>query len=149
MKRVQLFMVFVVASVVFSVGQPAYAQPRQGTLSPWLNMFGRNRGPLGPYLSDVRPEQQLQTTLQQHGAGLQQHDARLQRQHVGMGLLGQQMINLERTGTIRSTGTGGGFMNYSHYYQFPGMAAGRRSMQMRAPPMGRGRATMSHGAQHR
>ena len=40
----------------------------------------------------------------------------LEQQRTRVGALGQQMTQLERPSTVRPTGTGSTFMNYSHYY---------------------------------
>ncbi len=142
MKRVQLLLV---ACFVFSVGQSAHAQYGRRfsapTLSPWLTN-SRNQSHLGSYLGNVRPEQQLRRTLSQHGASLR-------RQRAGLSTLGRQMIDFEQTGSMRPTGTGAGFMNYSHFYQFPGMSAGRRSMSRPTSRPTSGRPSMPTGARHR
>lgn len=140
MKQVQTILALLVIGVVISSAQSARAQYRSGisspTLSPWLNLYRRNAGPLGSYLSDVRPEQRFRSTLQQHNTSLQ-------RQGAGLRVLGQQMSTYERTGSIRPTGTGSGFMNYSHYYVFPGTPAGRRTSSRPIHPPHRPRGLRS------
>jgi hypothetical protein len=96
----------VFASTVPAMGQrysvPSY-QPATSTLSPWFNLYQRNTGPLDNYHMYVRPQLQLQSTLQRQDANIQ--------------LLGQAVAQpLEQKSAAAPTGTGSGFMSYSHYY---------------------------------
>lgn len=125
----------VILCLAASVAEAQYRGGASSGFSPWLNLYRRDPGPLGPYLSNVRPEQRLRRTLYQQGASLQ-------RQSAGLSTLGEQMTVFGRTGTLRPTGTGSGFMNYSHYYQFQRpMAARRRAM----PPPRPARAYVPRG----
>ncbi len=124
-------------AVVWSAEQ-APAQSRLGAsssgFSPWLNLQRRDPGPLGGYLSNVRPEQRLRRTLHRQGTALQ-------RQGAGLSALGHQMTTYERASAIRPTGTGGGFMNLSHYYPIRGAVARPQRTPAPRPPrpaMGRG-----------
>lgn len=94
-----------------------YYRPPRPTFSPWFNLFQKNTGPLDNYHSFVRPEQRLFKTLQNQGTAIEQ-------QRTQMGTLGQQVTQLERPSTVRPTGTGSTFMNYSHYYPSGGASAG-------------------------
>jgi hypothetical protein len=93
----------------FASASPALAQPRyyppNGPISPWMNLFQRQPGPLDNYHSYVRPELQLRNTL-----GLQ--NTALQQQAAGLRLLGEG----QQAGQIPATGTASVFMNFSHYY---------------------------------
>jgi hypothetical protein len=94
-------------------------QPTTPTISPWINLFQSRPGPLGNYNSYVRPQMELQDTLQQQGAYIQQ-------QGVGLQTLGRTLWQVEHTVRMRPTGSGSVFMNYSHYY--PGAAIGSAAM---------------------
>ena len=115
MSRLHWFLGLVVAFAVAGGVSPVEAQssryyrPPRPTFSPWFSLFQRNTGPLDNYHSFVRPEQRLFRTLQDQGMALEQ-------QRTRVGALGQQMTQLERPSTVRPTGTGSTFMNYSHYY---------------------------------
>ena len=124
MKRAQLVPVFLIAWVLLCSAPPAEAQRGSPygvpspTFSPWLNLYRSDPGPLGTYHTYVRPEQELYGTLRRQDAGLQ-------RQRASIRSLQEQTFQRERAGTVRPTGTGSVFMNYSHYY--PGMRSpGRR-----------------------
>ncbi len=97
--------------------QSGLYQPAYPTLSPWLNLYQRNTGPLDPYHMYVRPEMQLRDTLRRQ-------DTRIQQQGVGIGRLKGQVSELEKGGPLRPTGTGSVFMDYSHYYDLEGGPAG-------------------------
>jgi len=91
--------------------RPSY-RPSSPTLSPWLQLYNRNTGPLDNYHSYVRPRQEVYRTFRQQ-------ESVIQRQGEGLRNLGQQVMSI-RQEPIRSTGTGSTFMNYSHYYNFRG-----------------------------
>ena len=146
MKWARWILMLLVACVAVCAERPATAQyPRDAlppTFSPWLNLYRRDSGPLGPYLGDVRPEQRLRRTIRNQ-------EAAIQRQGASISAIGQQVNQWGRTGTIRATGTGSGFMNYanryqnlSHYYGESGVPTPRR--RPAAPPSS-GRS----GAPHR
>ena len=124
MKRLQLVLVVLVAGVVLWPLPAAHAQrgytPYRPTLSPWLDLFRRDSGPLDNYHTFVRPEIRLRETLQRQ-------QANIRRQGTALRSLGQEMTRFEREGLMRPTGTASVFMNYSHYYQSRGSAGGRRS----------------------
>lgn len=110
--------VMVIAGVVLLLTRtPAGAQnPRvpytpRPTLSPWLNMNRADPGPVGPYLSYVRPEQRLRRTLDEQ-------QARLSRQQVELQSLRERATAIETRGVTAPTGVGSTFMNFSHYYNF-------------------------------
>ena len=120
--------------------RPALAQaqyrPSRPTLSPWLNLYDREPGPLGNYLSRVRPQMQLRSTLHQY-------DARLRFQGSALASLGGEVAGLTERDSIRATGTGSGFMDYSHYYPTLGSASRtvraasrRRAASDRGEPFG-------------
>ena len=79
------------------------------TLSPWLNMYRRDPGPVGPYLSYVRPEQRLRQTLTDQQSRITEQQSELQT-------LRQQTTAIESRGALTPTGVSSTFMNYSHYY---------------------------------
>ena len=80
-------------------------------LSPWLNMYRSDPGPVGPYLSYVRPEQRLRQTL------VDQQN-RINQQAVELQAVRQRATALESRGALTPTGVSSTFMNYSHYYSF-------------------------------
>jgi hypothetical protein len=100
--------------------QVSWAQgytPATPTLSPWLNLQRRDPGPLGGYLSDVRPQIELNNTLRQQGNGIYANTANLTT-------LGQQVRQSGPRQAVRPTGTASVYMNYSHYYPALGSATG-------------------------
>jgi len=116
-------------------------RPARPTLSPWLNLYDRNAGPLGGYLSDVRPRTEVYRTLNQQQAAINRQTSDIQS-------LGQQVTEMRQDGAIAPTGTGAGFMNYSGHFQNsnPGRAASPRRGTWSPPPArssGRGMPSMS------
>jgi len=114
-----------VVAVWVSIGQQALAQrnypyqPARPLMSPYLNLYRVDSGPLDNYNTFVRPEMALRATLQQ-----QQLASR--RQSAGVRALGDEMRWSGQTGMIRPTGAGASFMNLSHYYPMPGPIVRRR-----------------------
>jgi len=108
--------------------QPRYF-PNRGPISPWMNMWQRQPGPLDNYHTYVQPEMQLQ------GVVSQQHNA-LMRNATGIQDLGEQMENGQKEIPVHPTGTGSVFMQYSHYYptRGGGIAAHSRSMSRGVAP---------------
>lgn len=125
MKRLQVIVALLIGGASVLSGEPAGAQYRP-RISPWLELGRRDAGPLGPYLSNVRPRQQLARTLRQQQGAIRQ-------QNAGLRSLGQQFSRFEREGPVRPTGTSSVFMEYSHYYQFGGSSGRRRSVPVRRP----------------
>jgi len=117
------------------LAEPTLAQPPlpirdRPTLSPWLNLYRRDPGPIGPYLSYVRPEQRLLSRLSQ------QRTAQA-RQNAAIGALRGQLSELSQLGpetAIAPTGTGATFMNYSHFFGGTGGAVARSSGPSWTPP---------------
>jgi hypothetical protein len=142
MRRLWLTRAVLICGAAFSAAPSAEAQqrytpyqPSTPTISPWMNLYQRNPGPLDNYNTYVRPQIQLRDTLQQQ-------DARIQRQGNSIHLLGQEVTEIQQEPTVRPTGSGAGYMNYSHYYpslgaggQTPRAAAGSRAA--RTPPPAR------------
>jgi hypothetical protein len=110
------------APAAVSQAQSSGYRPWKPTISPWFSLYNRNRGPLDNYNMYVRPETELRDTLQQQASGIQRNSA-------GLRSLGHDVNQLQEEGPIRPTGTGSGFMNYSHYY----------------PALGQGKAAARHG----
>jgi hypothetical protein len=90
---------------------PARYEPARPTVSPYLNLFRRDLGRVPNYYTLVRPQLQQQAINERT-------QATLQRQRTQLQGVRQQLLNVERS-TMRPTGSGGGFMNYSHYYNAP------------------------------
>jgi hypothetical protein len=94
------------------------------TMSPWLNLYRRDTGPLDNYHTFVRPQMELQQTL------TRQDDVN-QRQSDRIAGLSQRVTQMQdKPAGPRPTGsaTGSGFMHFSHYYnsRFSAQAAGVR-----------------------
>jgi len=88
--------------------------------SPWLELFRRDAGPLGAYLSNVRPLMQLRRQLTGQSIGLR-------RQGAQIGTLRQQIVTQTPRDVVEApTGRGGTFMNYSHFYEMPQTGAATR-----------------------
>jgi hypothetical protein len=134
MNRVPLLRPLLVGCVLLCWARAADAQYLQRpALSPYLYLNRRDPGPLGPYLSYVRPQQQLRSALSQQSRHLQQQQASIRS-------LRQQVTQIGETGSLRPTGTGSVFMNYSHYYPgFSGVSPRRGgSRGYSVPPARRG-----------
>ena len=108
----------VLATVLLTGGtifaQSAAAQynyiPQRPTISPWMNLFQGNTGPLDNYHTFVRPQIQLNRTLQMQSTALN-------RQAAGLQYLNNEIMEPQgNQSTMLSTGQGATFMNYSHYY---------------------------------
>jgi hypothetical protein len=82
-----------------------YTRPAGPTLPNELNYFRYQNGVLDNYNSYVAPRQQLTNQLQSMN-----YQRELENQQT------QKQINQLRETTAAPTGTGAGFMNYSHYY---------------------------------
>jgi hypothetical protein len=125
--------------------QSAQAQglyrPAKPTISPWLNLYDRRAGPLGGYLSDVRPRMEAYQALGQQQKAIA-------RQGEDIQLLGQQVTDIRQEGAIAPTGTGAGFMTHAGHFQTSGggRAAAPRRGTWSPPPShsyGRGMRSMS------
>ena len=134
MKPCSMVVVLLAACGALLIARPAEAQgtyrPSRPTISPWLNLYNRNPGPLGNYFTYVRPQMETREALQQQ-------DTRIRQQGAGIQTLGQQVTSLEQQGPTAPTGTGAGFMNYSHYYSAqgrPGTAAAATRRPTWTPP---------------
>jgi hypothetical protein len=97
--------------------QPTNFGPRP-TMSPWFSLYRKDGGPLDNYHTFVRPQLELNDTLQQQQMAIQ-------RNSVGLDTLDQQVGQFKEQGrVVRPTGTASVFMNYSHYYPLQGNAGG-------------------------
>lgn len=74
---------------------------------------------MGPYLSYVRPEQQLRQTI------VDQQN-RINQQALDLQALHQRATAIEIRGALTPTGVSSTFMNYSHYYTFGNTPIRRR-----------------------
>jgi hypothetical protein len=86
-------------------------------LSPWLDMFRADPGPLPNYHQFVRPRQELRRTLDRQASVIQTQGAALRG-------LSQELPLTVRGGGMSPTGVGGSFLNYSHFYS--GLGGGPR-----------------------
>ncbi len=84
--------------------------PSTPTLSPWLNLYNKNAGPIDNYHNYVRPQMQLRDTLQQQENQIGQQGSTIRS-------LGQQVTRMGETGNkMAPTGIGSRYMNLSHFY---------------------------------
>jgi hypothetical protein len=92
-------------------GQQMHYTPATPTMSPWMNMFQSNTGPLDNYNTFVRPRIQLRNTLDQQNQAIDRQAASiyaLQNETAQPG-------TAQRT-AVHPTGVNASFMNYSHYF---------------------------------
>ncbi len=128
MKRWPFVVSILIASLLVVSARPALAQygfsPRPGSsygsfgrglgrprVSPWMNLYRGEAGPIDNYHGFVRPEMRLRDTLRRQQMGMR-------RQAAAIGSLGAEFARSRTATGVRPTGTGSVFMNYSHYYQF-------------------------------
>jgi hypothetical protein len=76
-------------------------QPSRPTVSPYINLFRNDRGPLPNYHLYVRPVLQQQSINAQQGQAVQQLE---------------QGLRQTQATPLGPTGIGGGYRNFSHYY---------------------------------
>jgi hypothetical protein len=133
------------AAALALVGQAAQAQDLYNpapVMSPWFNLFNKNPGPLGNYQSYVRPQLQLQNTIQQQNNGMFQQGVDIQQGNARLNLLGNQVGQLQRGGgLLPPTGHAAGFMYYSHYYGYQTTGTGLGALQRTMPSRGTAGAT--------
>ncbi len=113
------------ATYVNAQGQARqYPAPRP-TVSPYLNLLRGNAGPVPNYYSLVRPQlQQQRINQQQQSINLRQQSL-AQANQQGIQSVQQGLLEI-RQPQASPTGTGGGFMNFSHFYSFSGTPGLRR-----------------------
>ena len=121
-KRYAIYVVAALSLATFAVQALAqaparYFPPAGPTLPSQLNYFRRDVGVLDQYNAFVFPRQQLDYQFAQMAAQQQADLIRTQRQL-------EQLKEIRASGAA-ATGTGSGFMNYSHYYRLPTGAAAR------------------------
>jgi hypothetical protein len=119
MFRASLFFAIVAAGLSCTLTQRLFAQvggiPSYGgespRLSPWLNLYQRQAGPLDPYHMYVQPEVQLRNTLQVQQAGIQRNKAALNT-------VAEHVVSTEEAFNAPATPTGvaAGFMTQGMYF---------------------------------
>ena len=117
MSRIVIATTLLAGWIVLCSARPAQAQygyrrgyqPRTPTLSPYLDYFRLDPGPVDPYFSYVAPQRQLQRTL----AG---QSALIRRQESSIRSLQSRITQFQRGGPVAPTGLGSAFGNYSGYY---------------------------------
>jgi len=145
MNRLQIPLASLIACILLLSVEPADAQrprniPRRPTLSRYFDLYRRDPGPLGPYHSDFRPRQEFRRAVQQQNAGLQ-------RQRANIRSLDRRMTLFERPpATVRPTGTGSVFMNYSHYYNLRGLSGSSGGRRSWSPPPAQSRGYGGYGS---
>jgi hypothetical protein len=142
MNFLRIILPFRVIVVLVSFASPAWGQmgggatyrPAQPTFSPWLNLYQKNGGALDNYHTFVLPDMQLRDTLRQQNTMIQEQGQGIRE------LSGQMTAAQQARVPAHPTGTGGVFMDYSHYYGLSGQASGQATRQrpaVRAPGRGR------------
>ena len=104
---------------------PLFAQvggvpiPGGPPLSPWLNLYQRNAGPVDNYHMYVQPALQLQNTLQGQQMGINRNAA-------GVSAASEQFTSQADAyfATSNPTGNGATFMNQGRYFGNNGMGGG-------------------------
>jgi len=122
MKRLHLALLLLIGWAAFCSAPTVYGRdsgryssryrPMSPVLSPYFGLLRPEYGPLPNYHYYVRPRTQVRDTLKRQGSEIRQQDARIRSLRQKSGSVYQQRA------WARPTGTGAGFMNYSHYYQF-------------------------------
>lgn len=85
---------------------PAVQRP---TISPYLNLFRPNVGPVGNYQTLVRPQLNQQANNVRQAQAIQATQRSVER-------VERQVQTGGATGPISPTGHSSSFMNYSHFY---------------------------------
>jgi hypothetical protein len=106
-------------------GRPQRYTPSRPTVSPYVNLLRRDAGPVTNYYTLVRPQQQQQAINQQQQSVNLQQQSLLQTQQQGLRTVQEGLLQI-RQPAVNPTGTGGGFMNFSHFYSFGGAGPIRR-----------------------
>jgi hypothetical protein len=113
MRRIHLLTLSLAAAVGLLLCNDAHAQqgnqrpyagryqPSRPTVSPYMNLFRRDRGPLPNYHLYVRPILQQESINAQTGAAVQQLES---------------SIRQTQTTPSGPTGISSGYRNFSHYY---------------------------------
>ncbi|HJS06116.1 MAG TPA: hypothetical protein VJ809_00605 [Pirellulales bacterium] len=121
--RVSTLSLILGAAIVFlpmaarAQGRPGQYAPSRPTVSPYLNLLRRDAGPVTNYYTQVRPQQQQQAINQQQRSINLQQQSLLQTQQQGLRTVQEGLLQI-RQPEVNPTGTGGGFMNFSHFYSF-------------------------------
>jgi len=92
--------------------RPRRYEPATPTLSPYLNYFRADRGPISNYHTYVRPEEKLRRAFTSQRT-------ELRRQERSLRGLKREVHRVEQFGSAAPTGTSATFFNYSHFY--PGL----------------------------
>jgi hypothetical protein len=123
--KTQIMRFALVATLLFSAAE-SYGQVGTGrnplpkpTVSPYLNLLRGNTGPVPNYHSLVRPQLQQQAINQQQRAINLKQQSLSQANQQGIQRVQQGLFEL-RQSQASPTGTGGGFMNFSHFYSLSG-----------------------------
>jgi hypothetical protein len=106
-------------AVVPTQAQDAWPyHPVRPTMSPNMEYLRKSTGPMGTYLSDVRPAIQLNDVLARQ-------QSMIRRDQTAISTIEQSVpVSSFAPQQIPRTGSGGAFMDYSHFY--PRVAAPTR-----------------------
>jgi len=99
------------ASIATAQTRTGRYTPKRPTVSPYLNLTRRDTGALPNYYALVRPQ------LEQQALNQQQQATNLRQQQAVQGV--QKQVTQLNEPNVRSTGTGAGFSNLSHYFPTP------------------------------
>jgi hypothetical protein len=88
--------------------RPTRFQPSRPTVSPYLNLFRRDTGPIPNYHLYVRPIQRQQAINERQMLLNEQ-------QGMAMQQMQENLMQVQRSATA-PTGIGAGFRNFSHFY---------------------------------
>ncbi len=98
---------FLCLATSFASAQSRYV-PSRPPLSPWLNLYRGNLGPVDPYNFWVRPQLEFQDSMRRLSTQFENQRIRVQQ-------LEQETLRM-RLEAARPTGVGARFMDYSHYF---------------------------------
>jgi hypothetical protein len=106
-------------SAVPSYGQGVGGVPGGAPLSPWLNLYQRNPGPVDNYHMYVQPAQQLHNTLQNQQYGIQNNAS-------AVNTVADQFTSQSAAyfAPASPTGNGAGFMNQARYFNNASIGGG-------------------------
>jgi hypothetical protein len=97
--------------------QPRRYQPSRPTVSPYLDLIRRDARPATNYHTLVRPQFRQQAINQQQQVVNLQQQSLVQQNRAAIQQAQQALLEARRSAAI-PTGVGGGFMEYSHFYNF-------------------------------
>jgi hypothetical protein len=95
-----------------------YTPPAGRTITPYLNYLRRDVGVLDPYNAWVRPTLNLNQFENEQRRAVRELDRGLGQVRLDVRQNESELLQIRETG-VAPTGKQAGFMNYSHFFQFP------------------------------